>query len=53
MTTNLNCLGSVCEEVQYPVAECGIEAQGAKFANQFHGEIVLNAELKSTNSILM
>ena len=42
MTTNPNCLWSVCEEVQYPDTECS-----------FMGEIVLNAELKSTNSILM
>ncbi len=37
MTTNLNCPWSVCEEVQYSVAECGAQAQSAKFANQFHG----------------
>ncbi len=30
MTANLNCLGSVCEEVHYPVAECGTEAQSGK-----------------------
>ncbi len=36
VTTNLNSLGSVCEEVQYPVAACGTQAQSAKFASQFH-----------------
>ncbi len=51
VTPNPNCLASVCEEVQYPVAEGGTQAQSAKFVNQFHCffEIVLNAELKSTN----
>ncbi len=28
MTTNPNRLGSVCEEVQYPVAECGTQVHG-------------------------
>ena len=27
MTANQNCLGSACEEVQYLVSECGIQAQ--------------------------
>ncbi len=40
MTARPNCLGSFCEETQYPVAECGAQTQSAKFANQFHG--VLN-----------
>ncbi len=31
MTANPNCLGSVCEEIQCQVAECGIQAQSAKF----------------------
>ncbi len=37
VTTSLNYLRSVCEEVQYQVAECGTQAQSAKFANQFDG----------------
>ncbi len=40
MITNLNCLGSVCEEVQYPVAECVNEAQSAKF-NKQHSDVVV------------
>ncbi len=31
MTANPNCLWSVCEEVQYLVAESGTQAQSAKF----------------------
>ncbi len=38
MTANPNYLGSVCEEVQYPVAECGIQAQSAKIGSQFLGK---------------
>ena len=34
---NLNCLGSACEEVQYPVAECGTETQSVNFLYQLHG----------------
>ena len=30
VTANLNCLGSVREDVQYPVAECGNQAQSVK-----------------------
>ena len=30
-------LGSACEEVQYPVAECCTQAQSDKFSNQLHG----------------
>ncbi len=37
VAANPNCLGSVCKEVQYPVAECGTQAQSAQFVNQFHG----------------
>ncbi len=48
VTTSPNRLGSVCEEVQYP--ECGTQAQSAEYG-QFHGEIVLNAKLKSTNTL--
>ncbi len=29
VTSNPNFLGSVCEEIQYPVAECGTQAQSA------------------------
>lgn len=36
MTANPNCLGSVFEEVQYPVGECGTQAQSAEFVDQFH-----------------
>ncbi len=50
MTANPNCLTS---EVQYPVAECSIQAQNAKFMNQFHGGDCVECEFKSTNSILM
>ncbi len=42
MTANPNCLRSVCEEVKYPVAQCGTQAQSG-----FMPEIVLNAELKT------
>lgn len=38
--------GLYFNEIQYPVAECGAQALGAKFANKFHGEIVLNAKMK-------
>lgn len=31
MTANLNSLGSVCEEIQYPIAECITQAKSAKF----------------------
>ncbi len=37
VTSNLDYLGSVCEEVQYPVAECCTQAQSAVFSKQFHG----------------
>lgn len=50
MTANLNCLGSICEEVEYPVPECSNQAQSAI---SFMGEILLNAELKSTKSTLV
>ncbi len=40
VTASPNCLGSVCEEVQYQVAECGTQAQSAKLVS-FMGEIVL------------
>lgn len=44
----------VVEEVHYPVAECGSQAQSAVgFPVSFMGKIVLNAKLVSTNSILM
>ena len=36
-TTDLNFLGSICEEVQYPAAECGSQAQSVQLANQLHG----------------
>lgn len=52
MTANPNCLDSVCEEVQYPVAKHGIESWSAEFASQLHGG-VLNTELKLTNRIVM
>lgn len=46
-TANPNCLGSVCEEVRYPVAECGTEAQSVQFFQQVSsGVFVLNAERK-------
>ena len=48
MTICPNYLGSVCED---PTAECDTKAQSAKF--QFHGEIVTNAELKSTNIVVI
>ncbi len=44
VTASPSCLGSVCEEVQYPFAESGTSSVG---------ETVLNADLKSTNSVLM
>ncbi len=46
-------LGSVCEEVRYPVTEGGTDAQSVQFSNQLHGGDCVEAELKSTNSILM
>ncbi len=50
VTADANCLGPVCEEVQYPVAECRIQVQSAEFANQFHGENLLNAEINKQHS---
>ena len=38
--------GSFCEEVEYPIAECGTRAENVS-------GIVLNAERKPTNSIMM
>lgn len=32
----LNCLGSVCEEIQYLIAECGAQAQTAEFARKLY-----------------
>lgn len=52
MTANSNCLDSVWEEVQYPVAKHGVESWSAEFASQLH-EGVLNTELKLTNRIVM
>ncbi len=54
MTTNLHCLGSVCEVCEgvksniqgAGCAGCSTQAQSAKFQCS-----VLNAELKSTNSM--
>ena len=45
--------GSFRKEIQDPVAQCGTEAQGCQFAHQMLGGriIVVNAELKSTNSV--
>lgn len=50
--TSLDFVGSVCEDAQYPVAECSAQVQSAMFY-QFDGENVLNAGLKSMSSILM
>lgn len=49
LTANPSWLESVCEEVQYPVVECCPRAQSEVFLLV---KIVLNAELKSTNSVL-
>lgn len=51
MTINLFCLGSVCEEVQYPITELDTQAQNAKFWTG--REVILNAELNYKNGILM
>ena len=45
-------LGVACQEVKDPVAEGGVESQGLSFVMSFEGTMVLNAELKSMNSIL-
>ncbi|XP_025756457.1 uncharacterized protein LOC112842973, partial [Oreochromis niloticus] len=46
-----DCLRSLCQKVQDPVAEGGVQAQQAQISNQVLRMIVLNAELKSMNSI--
>lgn len=52
VTANPYYLGSAGEEVQYPTAECGAQAQSDMFSNQLHGWDQLKAELESTNCIL-
>ncbi len=51
MITNLNCLWSVCE-IQYPVAECGTQAQSVKFANQFHGGSEINKQHSDVDVVI-
>ncbi len=43
MTANLNCLGSVCGKVHYPITQCDAQAKSVTFSISFMGEIVLNA----------
>lgn len=40
-------------EIQSPNEKCGTQAQSVTFPINFIGDIVLNAEVKSTNSILL
>lgn len=47
MTANLNSLGSVCEEIQYPIAECITQA---KSANLFIGHCI---ECDAINNSMM
>lgn len=45
-------LGSVCEEVQYPVHKCEAQSPVMTIPDGFQGEIVLNAELKFADNHL-
>ena len=48
-----DCLGSPHQKVLDQVAEGCVHAQQAQLPSQVQGKIMLNAELKSMNSILM
>ncbi|MBN3318386.1 MEG10 protein, partial [Atractosteus spatula] len=52
IVSNAHCLRSLSQKVQNPAAEGGFEIQKLSFSISFWGMIVLNAELKSMNSIL-